>query len=197
MKRLSILIALILCVTIGGVYATWLYPSDSTNEITQPVTNVMAEVEPTGAYGTFSTVTNTLKLVVDQKSTTEFVTDLKYEGKLVIKFFPHDNISSAQLTAVKTAKVTVSVSDLELAIYNGEAIWALAADPTFNLNENNWVTESDGTLTYEINCSDLEDYIFLEKDFTLENIDDYNEFLAVQKHAVFRIKVTAKPVVTA
>lgn len=68
MKKLSVLIALLMCVTISGVYATWTYISEST-DIYDASKEVLVELEDattTGAAGTF-TITSNLGLLIDQK----------------------------------------------------------------------------------------------------------------------------------
>ena len=193
MKKLSILVALILCVTVGGVYATWMYPGNDITQVIQPVSNVMAEADFTGSFGTYHTDSNSLRLVIDQESPTSFKTVLKYEGELEVRFTPHENISDAQMAAAMGAVVSVTGSDLQSAEYNGKAIWNLS-DTTIELNEDRWTPSGDTTYyTCTISCSELNNIITLANDFELPTIDDYNSFQQVQKLAVFRIKLTAKP----
>ena len=66
MKKLSVLLALMLCVTITGVYAAWTYAG--TNDIADAFvesTITIADAELTGANGTY-TITSNLVLTVDQ-----------------------------------------------------------------------------------------------------------------------------------
>lgn len=66
MKKLTLLIALMLCVTITGVYAVWTYAG--TNDIAdsfQEAKVTIADVELTGANGTYKIESN-LVLTVDQ-----------------------------------------------------------------------------------------------------------------------------------
>ncbi len=196
MKKLSILVALILCVTIGGVYAAWLYPSNnSINQVIQPVSNVMAEIEPTGAYGSYHTNSNSLRIVVDQESTTSFKTKLIYEGSLEIKFTPHTSITTTQLDAALGATVSVTGADVATTLYDGKQIWSVDEATKITLDPADWTLSTDGTYyTYVIECSDLENLIGLENTFELINSDQYNEFQRVQKLAVFRVKVTAQTI---
>lgn len=192
MKKLSILVALILCVTIGGVYATWMYPGNDITQVIQPVSNVMAEADFTGSFGTYHTDSNTLRVVVDQESSTSFKAVLKYEGEMVVKFTPHANISDAQRDAALGATVSVTGSDLPTAKYADKQIWNLA-DTTITLDDSRWELSDDQTYyTCKIACSELANIITLANDFVLPTIDDYNQFQQAQKLAVFRIKLTAK-----
>ena len=68
MKKLSILIALLLCVTISGVYATWTYVNESTDifDVSKEILVELEDATTDGAAGTFSITTN-LGLLIDQK----------------------------------------------------------------------------------------------------------------------------------
>ena len=66
MKKLSILVALILCVTIGGVYATWVYPGNDIGRLEAPVSNNMGDVTFSGSMGTYSLVSNDMALIINQ-----------------------------------------------------------------------------------------------------------------------------------
>ena len=55
MKKLSTLIALLLCVTVGGVYATWTYTSDAVDimDVTKEAVIELENATTSGAAGTF------------------------------------------------------------------------------------------------------------------------------------------------
>ncbi len=93
MKKLSLLVALFMCLTIGGVYATWTY--SGTNDITDALTEVKATIanaSQEGSNGVYEIKSN-LALVVDQKNTAHEA-ELKFESNdtnpiyLTITFTP-------------------------------------------------------------------------------------------------------------
>ena len=194
MRKLSILVALILCVTIGGVYATWMYPGNDISQVIQPVSNVMAETDFTGSFGAYHT-TNTLKLIIDQESSTSHNAVLKYDGKLEVTFTPHESISDAQLAAALGASVSVTCADIDKAVYgtDNKRIWKLDESKFYNLTVDDWDDSVDGVYTCTIDCTDLNKIITMANTFNLPTIDDYNAFQQVQKLAIFRIKLTAQP----
>lgn len=65
MKKLSLLVALILCVTIGGVYATWLYAETPMDEATHEFKNLGITDVDTNAKSGKIAVTDTLILKID------------------------------------------------------------------------------------------------------------------------------------
>lgn len=77
MKKISLLIALVLCLTISGVYATWVYSqSDDVADITGAKAITMTEATFTGTYGTYSVDSSNLTMVIDPKEGTTHTTSL-------------------------------------------------------------------------------------------------------------------------
>jgi len=68
MKKLSLLIALCLCVIIGGVYATWIFSDQSAavDSITRELLVRLDDVSTGTHKGTFSMETNIQKFLIDQ-----------------------------------------------------------------------------------------------------------------------------------
>ena len=195
MKKLTVLVALILCVTIGGVYATWLYPGNQLTTYDVRITQIMAPAELEGSYGSYNTESNTMAITIDQESTTSFKAVLNYSGELKISFNPHANISEAQTEAALNATLSITSTDLDAATYEGKQIWKIADNAKLDLVEANWVQEG-GKYVYTIDWDDLAGMITLAEDFVLPTIDDYEAFKVAQRHAVFIFQIAAAPVAT-
>ncbi len=111
MKKLSVLIALMLCVTVGGVYAVWSY-AGSTDIIDKSVESkvVIADVKTETANGVY-TIESNLVLTVDQAND-------NHEAKLV---FGSNNAEAPMLKitfvanshAPETIKTNAVPSDLK------------------------------------------------------------------------------------
>ena len=100
MRKLSLLMALLLCVTVGGVYATWTY-YDTTADVFDASAEIkveLADVSSSGASGSYSMSTN-LALVIDQKDD-EHNAELKFVSNngeaihLTLVFKPSDKASA-------------------------------------------------------------------------------------------------------
>ena len=90
MKKLSLLIALCMLISIGGVYATWVYSEKSdVADITGAKAITMTEATFSGTYGTYAVDTSKLTMQVDPKEGTTHVTSLVITGDLVITFKPN------------------------------------------------------------------------------------------------------------
>ncbi len=94
MKKLSGLIALLLCVVIGGVYANWAYSaSDDIQDKYLELSLGITDASQTGANGEYS-ITSNARFVIDQAEGTNHVAKLSVEStdgqaaKLTVKFTP-------------------------------------------------------------------------------------------------------------
>ena len=189
MKKLTILVALLMCVTIGGVYATWTY----SNSTITPLTGVsapkeMGEVEFLGSSGAYHTDSNTLKLVVEPKDGT-LDTMLTFTGKLVIKFTPSGDISSTPLSKALNAVITITGIDLESTKHDDKQIYTLDPDFKIQLNSGSWTgPDSNGNYFYTLEASALATAISMEE-FNLGSYDEFLDFQTKQASALFKINI--------
>ena len=96
MRNLSLFVALALVITIGGVYAAWLYPADNAmvSSATKTFTGNMTQVETQGtSKGEIyvDTTTDTMKIFVDDGG--EYKATPKAQGSIDIYFKPLDGVS--------------------------------------------------------------------------------------------------------
>lgn len=174
MKKLSILIALILCVTIGGVYATWVYSqSDDVADITGAKAITMTEATFTGTYGTYHVDTTNLSMMVDPKEGTTHTTALKIEGNLVISFTPNTYapVEVKQGGVPSTFAFSLSNADWK---YKGTNILTVDTDK----HNITWTPNGNGAFTFTLSAADLAGYITLSE-FTLDTKTAYDAYDAV------------------
>ncbi len=164
---------LALCITIGGVYATWVYSqSDDVADITGATAVTMTEATFTGTYGTYAVDTTGLTMVVDPKENTTHTTALKIDGDLVIKFTPN-TYAPAEVKANGVAS-TFAFSLSNDAWQYGDG----GADiMTVNTNKQNitWTPDGAGAFTYTISADDLAGYITLTE-FNLDTKAEYDAY---------------------
>ena len=94
MKKFTILVALILCVTIGGVYATWTYQGGEVQELHQHFTVYMGAVDNDEAKGVLKTVTNALNIRLDDVDN-NYVAEAVIAGYIEFVFAPKSNASDS------------------------------------------------------------------------------------------------------
>ena len=197
MKKLSLLISLLMCVTIGGVYAVWTYAG--TNDIADGFAEAkvtIADAELTGANGTYA-ITSNLVLTVDQAND-------QHEAKLV---FASNNSDPIYLTVTFTpsanAPQTIKDNAVPSELYfttstemqykmdsdgnyseTGTAkdifVFSNVADGDLDVNIT-WTEQSDGTFTYTLDKAQLETMIKLndaDKKFVLDTKAEHDAFRA-------------------
>ena len=192
MKKLSFLIALMLCITISGVYAAWSYAG--TNDIADVYTEAkvtIADVELQGANGVY-TITSNLVLTVDQANS-------DHEAKLVfasnnneaiflkVTFTPAANApqtikDNAVLTEIYYGLTTPMQYKMDAqGNYSAEGTptdiftFSNPSDGTLN-NTITWTKEADGSFSYTMDVDALKEAIQLSRTFVLDTKSEHDEF---------------------
>ena len=171
MKKLSLLIALCMLISIGGVYATWVYSEKSdVADITGAKAITLTEATFSGTYGTYAVDTSQLNMQVDPKEGTAHVTSLVITGDLVITFKPNtyapDDVKNNGVDS--TFQFSLSNSEWK---YGSEAIMTVDTAK----HDITWTKGSDGNFTYTISAADLANYLTLTE-ITLDTKAEYNEY---------------------
>ena len=211
MRKLSVLIAMILCVTIGGVYASWTY-ADGTAGIKNHTNKTiqLSTVISAGSVGEFGISHNINGFEISETSTDDKT------AQIVATYHSGDKVViSLSFTPVATASDEVKENGIEAYVYvdtEQNITWNNADLFTFKHNDENaivispkgtagaanvWEKAQDSaTLTCNIELA-LADFIALGSVFKLENIDDYRAFETALKNgktnadAQIHIHVTA------
>lgn len=175
MKKISLLIALCMLLTIGGVYATWTYTqaTDVADEAVNMNMN-LTDVAYTGTYGTYQVDTSSLSMVIDPKEGTTHTTALYVTGQIVIKFTPNtyapDNVKADAVPST----FALSVSSAEWK-YEGTNI--ITVNHPGEKHDITWTPQGDGTFTYTIDAATLAGHLTLSE-FSLDTKADYDAYNA-------------------
>lgn len=192
MKRLSVLVALLLCVTIGGVYATWTYAG--TNDIADAFAEAkvtIADAELTGANGTYK-ITSNLVLVVDQANDAHEA-ELLFQSNdsnpihLTITFTPAVNAPQViKNEAVPSELYFGLTTDMQYKMdadgnYSETGtptdIFTLAHTSDGDLDVNvTWTKNADGTFTATFDEAFLRSQISLSQTFVLDTKAEHDAF---------------------
>lgn len=192
MKKLTVLLALMLVVTIGGVYATWSYAG--TNDIADSFAEAKVTITDavlTGANGTY-TIESNLVLSIDQKNDNH-ETELIYSSNdgqpiyLKVTFTPAANAPQeiknaavpSELYFGTTTTMTYSIDADGDYDANGTAteIFKFKNKSDGNFSKNfDWNSESNGTFTYTLDEAALKDEIQLSQTFVLDTKAEHDKF---------------------
>lgn len=194
MKKLNVLIALMLCLTIGGVYATWSYAgtADIADAYAEAKVTI-ADAELTGANGIYKVESN-LVLTIDQANE-------DHEAKLVFSSNNGEDIFlKVTFTPAANAPQAIKDNAVPTELYFGTTVpmqykidgdgnysesgtptdifvFTKPADDDFDPNVT-WNPEADGSFTYTLNADDLQSMISLSQTFVLDLKSEHDAFRA-------------------
>ncbi|MBE6878283.1 MAG: hypothetical protein E7488_03840 [Ruminococcaceae bacterium] len=192
MKRLSILVALMLCVTIGGVYAAWTYAG--TNDIADAYAEAkvtITDAELTGANGTYKVESN-LVLTIDQANE-DHEAELVFSSNnseaifLKVTFIPADNAPQAIKNDAVESELYFGTTTLMQYKMDADGNYSADGTPTdiFTfVNGGNgeldniftWTPQQDGSFTYTLDETALKDQISLSQTFVLDIKTEHDAF---------------------
>ncbi|MBR2327157.1 MAG: hypothetical protein IKA51_00895 [Clostridia bacterium] len=197
MKKLSLLIALCMLLTIGGVYATWSYVG-STDIIDafaeSKVTIADAVIE--GTYGIYKIDSN-LILTVDQANDNHeaelvFGSNNDQPVYLTVTFTPSvnapkaikDNAVNSELYFGVTTPMQYKIDADGNYSESGTAVDIFKFKNSGNGNLDNtftWTKNADGTFTYTLNEDALKEQISLSQTFVLDIKAEHDAFRTALK----------------
>ena len=186
MKKLSLLIALCMLLTIGGVYATWTYTQNT--DVADEAVNMnmnLTDVAYSGSYGTYKVDTSSLKLAIDPKAGTTHTTALYIEGNIVVTFTPN---------SVAPVEIKENGLDTTYTLSLSNPNWQYDSRNIVTLNhaeahDIEWVKQADGTFTYTISAADLAGHISLAE-IVLDTKVAYDAYNAVLGQGAIVISVS-------
>ena len=118
MKKLSLLLALILCVTIGGVYANWFYAGTQADNLHHHIADMsLTDPNTTTKYGTYEVKTgdDTIKIKFDQKNQTpgnfDYTAVLLFIGEMKVTFTPDAAFTGTPVAKFKITSEKTLVSE--------------------------------------------------------------------------------------
>lgn len=166
-KKLSLLIALVLCVTIGGVYATWNYAQGEVIEVQSFLLPQMETVVTSGEKGTISIDTSALTMKIDDIADgTAHNAALIVDGKITVTFTP--SAGADETVTTSGVKMQATITCTNGWNYNNTAIFTI--DTTKNVIETGTEVKS-----FEITADQLKEIISLNP-VELPTYSDYQAF---------------------
>lgn len=190
MRKFSLLIALALLITVGGVYATWIYTGSDIADITGNRAVTMGNVEFEGSAGSYFVDTAGLVMKIEPEDNTatgaevakRFKATLKMTGQIVITFTPNELADPDVVANGVATKFWFTPSNLSWT-YGGNTIitvnnmeHAIALANETGSPEHQWVKQGN-SFTCTITAAQLESHnIFTLGNFSLTNKTEYDEF---------------------
>lgn len=183
MKKLSLLIALCMLLTVGGVYATWTYTqaTDVADEAVNMSLN-LGTVAYIGTYGTYSINQDSLKLTIDPKAGTTHTTALTVSGEVVITFTPNTYAPEEVKQDAVASTFAFTLANPSW-LYDDDTTDGEAAKPIVVLahpeaHNITWTKQGDGSFTMTLDAAAIAEHIQLTE-FNLDTKSDYDAYNTV------------------
>ena len=177
MKKLSLLIALCMLLTIGGVYATWTYTSDRADVADEPVNMSLnlTGVSYIDTYGTFEIDQSGLSLKIDPAEGTAHITSLLASGELVISFIPSEYAPpNVQESGISNATWKLSIGNTNWTYDSQNIISVLHPDESHDIV---W-QKSGNKFVFTLTAAEIASHLDLTE-FDLETKTHYDEYSRV------------------
>ncbi len=189
-KNLTVLMALILCVTVGGVYAAWSYAANA--ELSEAVNKgvSLTPVSQSGSLGEYEVGYDEFSVVIDQTAPGDYTPKLSIyaasdDGSLNFKFTPaivaSDDLKANGLRSLVSFSSTLTYGDPAAPIFTFPTTFTIGqvGDATTDYAWTAVDSNSDGTTDY-FECfipnTDLADYIQLAYTEKLDTYEKYKAF---------------------
>lgn len=214
MKKISILIALALIVTIGGVYATWSYNQSTTNTIEEHLTANMQDYVGSSANGHIEIwektvdirVTDNLKdgQAVADGDAGDFIAEVEITGHLVILFTPFDEAESNNISLQYVVGTTNTIQYNETDIFtvdtaakDCDALTVITEDNIDDINalltaEKQLDSSAYGKSYVVIDADDLKSVISMNGEIKLDTLIKYHQFQEGLGMGNFKVTVSEK-----
>lgn len=188
MKKFTMLIALILCVTIGGVYATWTYQGGDVQQLHQHFNVYMGAVDNDEAKGVLKTVINALSIKLDDANN-DYNAEAVVTGYLEFVFSPKTHASDD--VRENGVDLTFTVEQTDPAIqYEGSNVFKIT-NGTAELGKGVLITTENAT-TLSPHNTDLSEHIgsfyYIIEATTLNamistdiSLPTYEDYIAMEK----------------
>ena len=187
MKKLSILVALLLCITIGGVYATWTYSGAPATQSHKHMSVNLATATSDNAKGIITNVYNSMDVLIDDGGS--YVAVANFSGKMGFIFTP---AVGAEDDVVRDGiKFAFTVEQNTPLQYEGSNIFNITQSTATVLGFGEKITDANATtLNAEVNLSSYIGSFYIEvtgaqvaacveiASITLPTFTDYENFEA-------------------
>ena len=192
MKKFSLIIALCLMLTIGGVYATWYYSgAENVADISEPITINLEDAQTVGSHGSYALVKNVTDATffrIDQMDSNHKA-GLVCNSTIILVFRPNAH-ASAEIKGGEFDTWIYFSGNFDTLTYDGQSIFkSVAAKDKDTGIKITWSVNAEGNLE----C-DITNYVVaalqLENDFYLDTLTDYNNFAAAIDGIKLNVHVT-------
>ena len=188
MKKIAVLMFLIVCVTISGVYAAWLYTGSTVSSVDITVSHGMATATTEGDVGIFEINKNDAMIVIDQTAPGDYRAKLNITGSVTVCFKPNDGAPTDVVNNAVEAIAKVYITGADENLYEGAPIYE-STGATVDLV---WVKQADGHFEATVSAEQLATLVTLGDEFVLDTHAKYEAFHALEEHLTVTVQFSRK-----
>ena len=186
MKKLSVLILLILCVTIGGAYAAWSYTGSTVSSVDRTVSHGMTTATTDGDVGILEIVSNDVDVAIDQTADGNYLAKLVITGSITVSFTPNPGAPDDVVNNAIAAVATLYTKNASTNTYDGKEIYV---SPVGSSVELTWgEKQPDGSFLATIDADDIDTLLDLGGDFVLDTHAKYLTFHALEENITLTVQ---------
>lgn len=203
MKKISALATMVLCLTVGGVYAAWTYTNSAMDiaDVNETYTITLTTATEAGAHGEYSIESNIQKLTIEQNGESDPTKDYH---KAVLQFHTTDSAApyikicldlavNAPNDVLDTLETTYEISIRDVVSqYGTDDIFVdhkTGATAKTSITKTDWTEENAAEGIYSYTITDFAAEFELN-DFVLESKSAHTAFGVALGNPVLRIDVS-------
>ena len=189
MKKLSVLVMLILCITIGGVYATWIYTSSTISSVDRTISHGLESVNTDGDVGVFKIEANNINVAIDQTAEGDYTAKLVITGQITVRFTPNPGAPEDVVNNAVSAHATLYTKNADVNKYNGSEIYVSPEGAEVDLV---WEKQADGSFLATLTAADIDTLLDLGGTFVLDTHQEYLDFHALEENITLTVLFSQK-----
>lgn len=188
MKKIAVLMFLVICVSITGVYAAWLYTGTTVSSVDITVSHGMATATTDGDVGILEINKNDALIVIDQTAPGDYRANLKITGSVTVCFTPNDGAPEDVVNNAIDAVASIYVTGADQNLYEGSPIYQ-STGATVDLE---WVKQDDGHFEATVSAEQLATLVELGDEFILDTHAKYVAFHNLEEHLTVTVQFSQK-----
>ena len=189
MKKLSVLILLILCVTVGGAYAAWSYTGSTVSSVDRTISHGMTTATTDGDVGLLKIVSNDVDVAIDQTAEENYLAKLVITGSITVSFTPYPGAPEDVKNNGISAAATLYTKNADVNKYEEKEIYVSPVGSAVDLV---WEKQLDGSFLATVSASQIDSLLDLGSDFVLDTHAKYVAFHALEENITLTVVFSQK-----
>ncbi len=190
MRRLSVLVMLIVCVTVGSVYAAWTYKGTTVSAVDRTLSHGLTTATTDGDVGVLTVYNNNVDIAIDQTAEGNYEAKLKITGQVDFHFTPFKNqgVSEDILNNGIDAEAKIYLKNADTNLYDGKPIYIASSEGVDIV----WEKEEDGTFHGTVTAEQIASMLSISEGIVLDTHAKYQQFHALEENITITLQISQK-----